>query len=174
MSPKKIALWFLIASVGASAMLGIVLVLAGSFSDLQVRIILTTLTISATSICALACGALWESRRKVFLSLPGAIVAVLAAVLVIVGIWTKTESSAFWKFSISVALLAVATAHACLLSMAKLARRFAWTRIVVFVAVYFLACFFIYIIYFTPKGDTGVRIIGARSEEHTSELQSQR
>ena len=163
MSPKRIALWFLIASVGASALLGMVIVLAGSFSDLQIRIILTTLTISAASICALACGALWESRRKVFLALPGAILALLAAVLVIVGIWTKTESSEFWKFSISVALLAVASAHACLLSMAKLARRFGWTRIAAFVAVYFLAGLFIFVIYYTPKGDNFVRIIGATS-----------
>ena len=161
MSPKKIALWLLIASVGASAILGIVLVLAGSFSDLQVRIILTTLTISAASICALASGALWESRRKIFLSLPGAILALLAAVLLIVGIWTEARSDRFWKFSVSVSLLAVATAHACLLAMAKLARRFAWTRIVAFVAVYFLAGLFIFVIYYTPKGDNFVRIIGA-------------
>ena len=163
MSPKRIALRFLIASVAASAVLGIIIVLAGSFSDLQIRIILTTLTISAASICALACGALWESRRKIFLALPGAFLALLAAVLLIVGIWTKAQSEQFWKFSVSVSLLAVATAHVCLLALAKLARRFAWSRVAAPVAVYFLAGLFIYIIYFTPKGDIGVRIIGATS-----------
>jgi hypothetical protein len=163
MSPKRIALWVLIASVGASAILGIVLVLAGSFTDLQIRIILTTLTISAASICALACGVLWESRRTMFLPLPGAILAIAAALLVIAGIWSETNSSEYWKFSVSVSLLAVATAHSCLLAMAKLAQRFAWTRIVVFGAIYFLAGFWIYIIYYTPEGDTGLRIIGATS-----------
>ena len=163
MSPKRIALWVLIGSVGASAVLGIIIVLAGSFSDLQIRIILTTLTISAASICALAAGALWESRRNMFLSLPGAILALLAAALLIAGIWTEAKSDQFWKFTISVSLLAAATAHACLLALAKLARRFIWTRIAAFVAVYFLASLFIYIIYFQPKGDTGVRIIGATS-----------
>lgn len=163
MSPKRIALWFLIASVGASAVLGIIIVLAGSFSDLQIRIILTTLTISAASICALAAGALWESRRKIALALPGALLALFAAVLLIVGIWTEADSEHFWKFTVSVCLIAVATAHACLLALAKLARRFNWVRVVAFVAVYSLAGLFIWIIYLQPKGDNVVRIIGAVS-----------
>ena len=79
--PKKIALWFLIASVAASAVLGIIIVLAGTFSDLQIRIILTTLTISAASICALASGALWESKRKMLLPSAGVILATLTAIL---------------------------------------------------------------------------------------------
>ena len=163
MQPKRIALWFLICSVAISAILGIIIVLAGTFSDLQVRIILTTLTISAASICALASGALWEKRRERLLSSSGAILAVLAAVLVVAGIWTETENKEFWKFVISVSLLAVATAHACLLALARLAPRFAWTRVAASVALYSLAGLFIYIIYFTPKGDTWVRIIGATS-----------
>jgi hypothetical protein len=161
MSPKKIALWFLIASVAASAVLGIIIVLAGTFSELQIRIILTTLTISAASICALASGALWESKRRMLLPLAGVILATLTAILVIFGIWTEPRNEEFWKFTVSVGLLAVATAHACLLALANLARQFVWARIAAFVAVYFLAVCFIYIIYFTPKGDTGVRIVGA-------------
>jgi hypothetical protein len=163
MGPKKIALWFLIASVGASAVLGIVIVLAGSFSELQIRVILTTLTISAASICALACGALWESRRKMLLPLPGVILASATAVLVIIGIWAKVDSEGFWRFTVSLGLLAAATTHACLLALAKLAPRYKWTRVCAFAAIYALAGLFIYIIYFTPKGDTGVRIIGATS-----------
>ena len=161
MSPKKIAPWLLIASVATSAALGIIIVLAGTFSDLQIRIVLTTLTISAASICALASGALWESKRKMLLPSGGVILATLTAILVIFGIWTEPRNEEFWKFTVSVGLVAVATAHACLLALAKLARRFVWARIVAFVAIYFLAVCFIYIIYFTPKGDTGVRIVGA-------------
>lgn len=161
MSPKKIALWFLIVSVAASAVLGIIIVLAGSFSALQIKIVLTTLTISAASICALASGALWERRRRLFLPLAGTILALLSAVLVILGIWTEAGSDEFWKFTVSVSLLGVATAHACLLALANLARQFVWARVAAFVAVYFLAGLFIYIIYFQPKGDSGVRIIGA-------------
>ncbi len=163
MGPKKIALWFLISSVAASAVLGIVIVLAGSFSELQIRVILTTLTISAASICALACGALWESRRKLLLPFPGIVLASLAAVLVIIGIWAEVEKEGFWRFTVSLGLLAVATAHACLLALATLAPRYRWSRVCAFAAVYALALLFIYVIYYTPKGDTFVRIIGATS-----------
>jgi hypothetical protein len=163
MSPKRIALWFLIVSVAASAVLGIIIVLAGSFSELQVKIILTTLTISGASICALASGALWESKRKPLLPLTGVILALLTAVLVIYAIWTKDHGPEFAKFTASAGLLSVATAHYCLLSLAKLARRFGWARTAAFVAVYLLAGFFIYIIYFEPKGDRFVRIVGATS-----------
>ncbi len=60
MSPKKVALWFLIVSVAISAALGILAILTGNFGDFEMRIILTTLTISAASIGALSAGALWE------------------------------------------------------------------------------------------------------------------
>ena len=56
MSPKKVALWFLIVSVAISAALGILAILTGNFGDFEMRIILTTLTISAASIGALVCG----------------------------------------------------------------------------------------------------------------------
>lgn len=163
MSPKRIALWFLIASVSASALLGIVIVLAGNFSDLEVRIVVTTLTISATSICALAAGALWETGRKKPLSFAGMILALLAALLIIAGIWVKTSNEEYWKFSASAGLLAVATAHACLISLAMLAKSFAWARAVSFVAAYALALEIIYVIYGQPQSDTIARIIGATS-----------
>jgi len=163
MSPRRIALWFLIASVGASALLGIIIVLAGTFSEIEVRIILTTLTISAMSICGLAAGALWETGRKKLLSLSGIILAVLAAMLMLVGIWTRTSSEEFWKFSASLGLVAVATAHACLISLALLSKSFAWARIAAFIAVYALAAEIIYLIYRQPKPDTMARIIGATS-----------
>jgi hypothetical protein len=164
MSPRRIALWLLIGSVGASALLGIIIVLAGNFSEIEVRIMVTTLTISAMSICALAAGALWESGRKKPLSLAGIILAIVAAAIILVGIWTRTSSEEFWKFSASVGLVAVATAHACLISLASLSKSFAWARIAAFIAVYALASEFIYIFYGDPEpADTIVRIIGATS-----------
>lgn len=163
MSPKRVALWFLIASVGVSALLGIIIVLAGNFSELEVRIIITTLTISATSICALAAGALWESGRRRPLALAGIILALSTAFIIITGIWVRTSNEEFWKFSASVSLLAVATAHACLISLATLAKSYAWARIASFVAGYALAGEIIYVIYGQPQSDTIVRLIGATS-----------
>lgn len=163
MNPKRAALWFLIVSVVLSAISGIIAIVSGTFGDIQARIILTTLTISAASLCALACGALWESGRAKALPKVGIILAMVTAVIFIVGIWAKISAEEFWKFAASIGIIAAATSHACLLSLATLASRFAWSRVAAFVAVYLLALLFIYLIYATPKGDTFVRILGVVS-----------
>ena len=54
---KKAFLYSLVASVLLSAFLGIVAILSGRFGWLEIRIILTTVTIALASICGLACGA---------------------------------------------------------------------------------------------------------------------
>jgi hypothetical protein len=163
MNPKRVALWFLIVSVASSAAAGIIAILVGKFGRTGAQIVLTTLTISAASICALACGALWETGRARVIPMAGILLAIADAALFICGIWWESQSEAFWKFSASVGLLAVATAHACLLALARLTSRFAWARIAAWAAAYLLALQFIYIIYFTPKGDTLIRIIGVTS-----------
>jgi hypothetical protein len=163
MNPKRSALWFLIISVVLSAVSGIIAIVSGTFGDLQARIILTTLTISAASLCALACGALWESAQVKILPASGIALAVITAAIFIFGIWTKISNEEFWKAAASVGIVAVATAHVCLLSLARLAKRFVWSRVAAFVAAYLLAALFIYIIYETPHGDTFVRIIGVNS-----------
>jgi ribosomal protein S27E len=160
MSPKKVALWFLIASVALSAALGILAILTGNFGDFEMRIILTTLTISAASIGALAAGALWEGRGEKELPLLGIVLSVVAGLLIIAGIWFEPGGDQYWKFSASTGVLAAATTHACLLSLAKLAPRFAWARLVTLTAVYALAVLIVMTIYFEPHGDLGFRIIG--------------
>lgn len=139
MSPKKTALWFLIISVSLSALLGIFAILSGTFGDFKARIILTTITISAASICALAAGALWESHGSRTLPRIAVVLAILAAILIIIGIWAKISSEEFWKLNATVGVLAIASAQACLISLARLAPRFAWTRTVALVGIVFLA-----------------------------------
>lgn len=163
MSPKKVALWFLIGSVAISAALGIIAILTGNFGDFEIRIILTTLTISGASVGALASGALWEAQGKRELPLLGIVLAVAAALLLITGIWLDTLGVEYWKFTASTGVLAAATAHACLLSLAKLAPRFAWTRLLTLAAVYALAALVIMTIYFEPSSDLRLRLIGTVS-----------
>lgn len=163
MNPKRIALWFLIISVVLSAIVGIIAIIVGTFGRTEAQILLTTLTISAASICALACGALWETGRAKLFPMIGIALAIVDAALFIVGIWFETQSEAYWKFSASLGFVAVATAHTCLLSLARLAPRFVWTRVAAFIAAYLLAVLFIYIVYVTPKGDALIRVIGVTS-----------
>jgi hypothetical protein len=91
----------------------------------------------------LAAGALWENRRE--RTFPGITVAlaILAAAVIIIGIWGKISTISYWKFSATVGVLAIGFAQACLTSLARLAPRFAWTRTIALVAVFFLAALII-------------------------------
>lgn len=159
MSPKRLALWFLIISVALSAALGIMALLAGSFGEFQVRVVLTTLTISAASILGLASGARWESGEGRVLPGAGITLAVLMAALTIFGIWAE-PGEPFWKMDLSIAVLGIATSHTCLLSLAKLARRFLWVSIAAFAAAYLLALLIVVLIYVEPKDDLYFRSMG--------------
>jgi len=161
MSPKKTALWFLIVSVALSAAFGILVIISGNLGDFEARVILTTITISAASICALAAGAFWENRSA--RTLPGIAVAlaIFAATLIIIGIWGKISREEYWKFSATIGVLAIATAQACLISLAKLAPRFAWTRTVALIAIFFLAALIIFVIYGDVKGEGIFKAMGA-------------
>lgn len=163
MSLKRVALWFLIVSVAISAALGIIAILTGNFGDFQARIVLTTLTISAASICALASGALWEGRGQRVLPTVGIGLALMAAALLIAGIWWEPNGEQFWKFTASMGVLAAATAHDSLLSLARLARRFFWARLVAMLAIYSLAFLIVLSIYIEPSGDLGFKLIGIAS-----------
>lgn len=164
MNPKLIALWFLIVSVALSALIGVIAILSRTFGETQERILMTTLTISGTSICAMSCGAFWERGRAKIVPIAGIGLAIVTAALMIIGIWAEISRAGYWRFSASVALIAVATAHACLIALAKLAPRFGWSKFATFLAAYTLAALFVYVIYFQPtEGSVLIRVIGVTS-----------
>lgn len=52
--------------------------------------------------------------------------------MILIGMWADLESEWYWKSTASVSIVAVATVHICLLSIAKLTGNFRW--------VFFIAC----------------------------------
>ena len=62
-SMTRTALYVMIGSVVLSALLGIFAILSGDWGWYELRILLTTITISGASICILACVALWERKN---------------------------------------------------------------------------------------------------------------
>src|SRR5262245_11653507 len=118
---KKAFLYALIGSVVLGALLGILTILSGHFGWLEIRVLLTTVTVAGASICGLACGAYLSTKRGTILPLAGIGLTLLAAVMVIAGIWQATLSDGYWQVATSASVFAVACAHLSLLSMARLA-----------------------------------------------------
>jgi len=136
---KRLFLYLLILSVCLSALTGIVVLLAGDFGWMQVRILLTTVTLTAASICGLACGALWERGRLRALALGGIALAVLSGAALIAGMWIEVTFEAYWKTAASLTVFAIAAAHLSLLSLARLASRFRWAWVGAYVSIISLA-----------------------------------
>lgn len=163
-SPKKVALWLLIASVAISAGLGIWAILSGEFGELQGRVLLTTLTITGASVCGLACGAYWETGRNRWLPGMGILLTLIGAGVVIFGIWYKTSAIGFWKVAASICLVAIATAHVSLLSLARLNGRYRWVMAAAYGLAYLLACLLIVAMFAeSNNSDWFPRLIGVVS-----------
>ena len=147
--PVKRAFWYsLIASVLLSAFLGIATVLSGKFGWVEFRIMLTTGTIALGSMCGLACGAYLGTKPGRILPIAGIGLAILAAAMIILGIWIPGISIEFWKLTASCCVFAVACAHLSLLSMARLADWFQWSLAAAYFVIFGVASLIVAMIFF--------------------------
>lgn len=114
-------LYLLIASIGIGAVLAMGIVVFGNWGWVETRILLTTSVIAVGSILAMACAA--ATARVSVPALPafGLGLVMLAGVLLVGGMWAEAASSDYWKWAASMSILAVASAHASLLALARLA-----------------------------------------------------
>jgi hypothetical protein len=156
----------LIASVALSAAVGIGVLIFGNFGNLEVRILMTTLTVTVTSILGLACGAYYETGRGSLLPASGIVLSIIAALMTFLIIWNLLDDNkTFIKSAVTVMILAVSSSHLSLLSIARLDRRFAWSRIAAFVFVSLLAGIILFLMWFEPPGESDIvsRTIGVLS-----------
>ena len=163
MNSRRLFLYLLIASVGLSAIVGIGVLLFGNFGELEVRVLFTTLTVTVTSIFGLACGASLESGRGKYLPLAGIAFSILSAVMCFLIIWDLLDDNwEFIKSFLTATMLAAACSHLSLLSLARLDRRFAWTRTAAHICVWLLTAILLYILWAEPESSDGLvtRILG--------------
>jgi len=166
MHPKRIFLYLLIGSVAISAVVAIGVLLFGDFGQFEVRVMMTTLTVTVTSILGLACGAYLESGRGRLMPIAGIALSVAAAVMTFLIIWNFYDrSETFIKATGSVTLLALCCSHLSLLSLARLDKRFAWSQMLAFATVWLLAAILLYLMWFEPSGESDLifRVIGVLS-----------
>ncbi len=159
-SLKKWFLYALICSVAVSALLGMLAILIGDFGEIEVRVLLTSLTISGASLCGLSSGAALEAKRARGLPVCGIGLAVVAAVIVIFGIWTEVQSDEFWKTTLTIAVFAAACSHMALLLLARLAPRYAWSLWAATAAVFGVAVIVTVMMWAEVHEETMFRFLG--------------
>lgn len=137
---RKLSLKIFLGFLGLTALIAIISVLSGEFGELQWKILATTLTVSAASICSMSCAAFIEKRKLLMLGLSGIVLSIIAAVLFIVGMWPEIDSDEYWKATASVAVFAVAFAHGFLLILPELNKKLKWFQPLSVVSIGILAC----------------------------------
>ncbi|MEO1993699.1 MAG: hypothetical protein ABGZ17_00310 [Planctomycetaceae bacterium] len=126
---KKLLLQIFICFLALTALIAIASVLTGEFGEIQAKILGTSFTISAASICAMSCAAFVEKNKNLaHLGLSGIALSILAAILVIIGIWAEIHSEIYMKTVATCSVCAIASAHACLLVLPALQRNHAWVQ----------------------------------------------
>jgi hypothetical protein len=127
---KRLSLVAFIGFLILTALIAIVSVLTGKFGELQWKILLTTFTISAASICSMCCAAFMEKRKQVPLGLAGIVLSIITAVLVIAGMWPELDIEEYWKTTVTCGVLALGFAHSFLLTLPDLDPRHKWVQVI--------------------------------------------
>ena len=136
---RRLSLKVFIGFLGLTALIAMISVLTGTFGKIQMKILATTLTISATSICSMSCAAFIDKKKLVHLGLFGVVLSVSAAILVIAGIWSENKNDVIEKIMITLSVFAVAFAFAFLLVLPELDNRQKWVQPVSSVSIGILA-----------------------------------
>ncbi len=140
--------------------MGILAILIGDFGEFQLKVLLTTLTISAASLCGVCCGAALEIRSSRGLPMMGIFLAGIAAMLVISAIWLEPHAEAFWKTTSTISIFAFALSHLSLLSLARLTESYEWAMRAAYIVVLSVACLLAGLIFWEPSNEVLFRSLG--------------
>lgn len=136
---KRTLLYLLVGSVMLGALLGIIVVLRNTWGWFETRVILTTITVAVSSLCGLACDLSRTPRGGNYLPRGGLLLTFISALMIVVGMWADFYTEPYWKTVAVLSIFAVATVHVCLLSIARLARRFGWVLLITNQVIFGLA-----------------------------------
>src|SRR5262245_23504404 len=110
-----------IGFLSLTALVAIVSVLGGKFGETQIKVLVTTCSISAASICAMSCAAFVERKKAKAIGGTGILAAGVAALMVIVGAWSEISDEDYWRTTGTFIVISICFAHGCLLGLPNLA-----------------------------------------------------
>jgi drug/metabolite transporter (DMT)-like permease len=157
---RKAFLYCLLISIGICAFVGIMAILSGSFGWFQARILLSTVTLGAASICGLACGVYLSSKQAKVLPWAGIVLTFISGGMILAGIWMEPRSESYWKVAASTAIFAIACGHLALLSMARLEDWFRWSLTTAYIIIFGVASLMVLLILFEVHETIHFQLLG--------------
>ena len=160
---RKRMLWLFVACLALTAAIAIVVVLSGTWSLFVARVLSSSASISAASICGMSCAAFIERGRQVAWGHAGVLLALATLIVAWAAIWTDSPGDAQIKLTMVMVVWTVAFAHAELLLLPKLAREHAWVQLAAVAAIAALALLLTYIVIDQRTGDAIGRVLATLS-----------
>jgi hypothetical protein len=125
---RKLLLGGFIGFLAVTALLAILCVISGEFGEIATKTLLSTLSVSCTSLCAMSCITFMEKRGANAVGVLGVAAAVLASLLMILGVWGNYYSDDFWKTVATLVLVSIGIAHALSLLTPDLLEEHHWIQ----------------------------------------------
>ena len=139
---KQARVTFLRAFIGflvLTALVAVITVIQGEFGDLQAKILGTSLTISIASVCSLSSAAYLERGGIRWAGLAGIVFAFAGGVMLIGIMWFELTGDFYIKSTLTLIIGAFSFAHALLLLLPNLMKRYQWIQKAMIVSVTLLA-----------------------------------
>jgi hypothetical protein len=158
---SSLLLKLFIGFLSVTALMAIISLVVPGFWTGNWKVMATTLSVSAGSVCAMSCGAYLERKSRKWIGLVGIILSALAVLLFSIGIWTDTHDDTFAKSIFTLIVLSLAVAHFCLMQLAKLLPGHRWVQLASGILVGSLALQIIFAILISDMGENYYRCLGA-------------
>ncbi|MDF1798645.1 MAG: hypothetical protein P1V81_05675 [Planctomycetota bacterium] len=148
---RRQALRVFLAFLSLTAVIALVAVL-GANGEFVLRVLLSSLTISAASVCAMCCAAYVEHGGSREVGLASAVLAVVAGLLLVAVIWIEPSSEPVIKLAAMLGCTAGFTAHALLLRIPQLPPGQRWVTNASTVAIAVMTALINFLILFEADG----------------------
>lgn len=159
---ETIFLRTLIVAIAIAAFIAIGLFLFGSFGDLEIRILITTLSLGGFSLTALCSSRIYNKPQLQGFSLTGMAVSVIGFILMVVFVWEIWDTDWSWRITADFIILSVALAHISLLLLIEPQTILInWVRNITFVCIGIVSLMLMWGIYNEfENGEFFFRILG--------------
>lgn len=150
-----------VGSIACCGAVGVYCLAIGRLGRLEERVMLSTAAVAATAILSLAAAIPLEVGRRRVVGWLGIVSAAAALAMSLVAIWSPQGlTEFFWKQYGVTWVMAVATPHAGLLSLARLRRQWGIIQTAAITVIVILAAQLVSVILFEIHDDTFIRIAG--------------
>lgn len=146
-----------------TALFAIVAVLGWELDDLQIKLLLTSLSVSAGCVCGMACAAALSRPNLRPAGLAGIGATALAVVAVDIGMWIELDLDPYWKVAVTLVIASIAIAHSLLLQLPRLLPPYRWVQLTSTTLIALLSLLILVAIWIEIDADLYFRVVTAVS-----------